>query len=68
MDRAHNHSFTTSCCSSTLNLRTYYLTEIQQYDFRNLIMKREQTNSQVFSFSFKHLINENQVGGFSTWF
>ena len=31
-------------------------------------MKRKQTNSLVFSFSFKHPINENEVGGFSTWF
>ena len=67
MNLAHNHAFTTSCSSSILNLRTY-LTEIQQYVYRNLIMKRKQTNNQVFFFSFKHPIDDNQVVDFSTWF
>ena len=42
---AHNHSFTTSCCSSICN-RKAYLTEIQQYDNSYLIMKWKQTSSQ----------------------
>ena len=38
---AHNHSFTSGCSSTgTRNLRTC-LTEIQQYDYRNLMTKWE---------------------------